>query len=103
MLVQLYTRAGCHLCEVVHETLERVRGAQPFALEVIDVDADAVLRARFDQEVPVVFVDGRKHAKYRLDEARFRERLRRAARGEAGPDEDDGGGAGAGAGGDEPG
>jgi glutaredoxin len=76
--VVLYTRAGCHLCEVAKEVIERVRARVPFALSVIDVDTDPSLQEQFGLEVPVVFVGGRKHAKYRLDERAFEERLRRS-------------------------
>jgi glutaredoxin len=72
----LYTRAQCHLCEEAHAVLEHVRGELPFALEVIDVDGDAELAARYGLEVPVVLVDGKKWAKYHVDAAALRRRLR---------------------------
>jgi len=74
--VTLYTRASCHLCDVVKETLDRVRVEQPFELEVLDVDADPQLKQAYDWEVPVVLVDGKKWAKYRVDEQALRRRLR---------------------------
>lgn len=82
-LVELYTRAGCCLCDVAKEAIERVRAARPFELRVIDIDTDPRLVALYGWEIPVVVVDGRKHAKLRLDERRFAERLARAASGEA--------------------
>ncbi len=77
--VTLYTRRGCHLCEEVEELLRSALAEEPFALEEVDIDSDPTLKARFDWEVPVVFVDGHKHAKYRLDRARFLRRLRAPA------------------------
>ena len=77
--VDLYTRTGCHLCEVVKETLERVRVTQPFELRIVDIDGSEELRARFGLEVPVVFVDGRKAFKYRVTEDELRRRLERGA------------------------
>ncbi len=74
--VTLYTRRGCHLCEEVEEVLRAAQAEEPFDWEKVDVDTDPALKARFDWEVPVVFVDGRKHAKYRLDLRRFLRRLR---------------------------
>jgi predicted thioredoxin/glutaredoxin len=73
--VTLYTRTGCCLCDVVATQLAELQRRHPFLLEVVDIDADAVLAARFGWEVPVVFVDGRKHAKYRLDPERLARRL----------------------------
>lgn len=77
--VTLYTRRGCHLCEVVEEVLRSTLAEEPFTLEKVDIDLDPALKARFDWEVPVVFVDGHKHAKYRLDRTRFLRRLRAPA------------------------
>ena len=71
----LYTRAGCHLCDDAKEVLLRVRADAPFELAEIDVDGDPALAARYGEEVPVIVVDGHKHAKYFLDEAAFRRRL----------------------------
>jgi hypothetical protein len=52
----LYTRAGCCLCEGL---AERLRALQPPpALELVDIDTDPALRARFDLEVPVLAVQG---------------------------------------------
>jgi glutaredoxin len=77
--VTLYTRRGCHLCEVVEGVLASARADEPFGLETVDVDRDPVLAARFGWDVPVIFVDGRKHAKYHLDRDSFLRRLRAPA------------------------
>ena len=74
--ITLYTRNGCHLCEVAHEALERVRAAEPFALDVVDVDTDEKLKALYGFEVPVIAVDGKKWAKFRFEEAALLRRLR---------------------------
>lgn len=37
-----------------------------FDLEEFDIDADPELRQRFNDEVPVLFIDGRKAFKYRV-------------------------------------
>ncbi len=76
--VTLYTRVGCHLCDVVKAQLDAAQGRHPFALEVVDVDTEAELVGRYGDEVPVVMVAGRKAFKYRLDPAEFLERLARA-------------------------
>jgi hypothetical protein len=39
------------------------------------VDADADLRRQFNDEVPVVFIDGRKAFKYRMNEQEFLRKL----------------------------
>ena len=76
--VTLYTRVGCHLCDVVKEQLDTAQSQRPFALEVVDVDTRPELVAQYGDEVPVVMVAGRKAFKYRLNPAEFLERLARA-------------------------
>jgi glutaredoxin len=53
--VVLYTRDGCHLCEIAHQLL-REHGVEPIC---VDVEADVALRERFNECVPVVEIDGR--------------------------------------------
>ncbi len=55
MNVILYTRTGCHLCDVAYEVLVS-HGLQPHK---VDIDADTSLRKRFDTCVPVVEIDGK--------------------------------------------
>ncbi len=56
--VVLYTRPGCHLCEVAWEQLRTAQVQWGFRLSAVDVDDDADLVARYGEQVPVVCVDG---------------------------------------------
>ena len=69
--VVLYTRAGCHLCDEAKQVL-RDAGV---AFSEVDIDTDPALHARYNEEVPVVFIDGRKAFKYRVDPRELRRRL----------------------------
>ena len=73
--VVVYSRKGCHLCEIVKETLTKLHRRGGFAWQEIDVDSDDLLRRQFTDEVPVVFIDGRKAFKYRMDESDFLRKL----------------------------
>jgi glutaredoxin len=73
--VTVYSRKGCHLCEIVKETLSKLERRGGFTWREIDVDSDEELRRRFTDEVPVVFIDGRKAFKYRMDEREFLHKL----------------------------
>lgn len=79
--VVVYSREGCHLCDVVKETLARLKDHADFQWAVIDIDADPQLQQRYNDEVPVVFIDGRKAFKYHLDERQFLRALARASAG----------------------
>lgn len=69
--VIVYSRKGCHLCDVVKETLVQARGAAEFRWREVDIDTDPDLQQRFNDEVPVVFIDGRKAFKYRMEQKQF--------------------------------
>ena len=73
--VVLYSRRGCHLCEVAKESLTKLARQTQFAWREIDVDSDDALRRQFNDEVPVVFIDGRKAFKYRINERDFLRKL----------------------------
>jgi glutaredoxin len=69
--VVVYSRKGCHLCDVVKETLAKVQGDAAFEWREVDIDGDPELLKRYNDEVPVVFVNGRKAFKYRMDRHQF--------------------------------
>jgi len=73
--VILYTRKGCHLCEIVKESLTKLEKRGGFTWREVDVESDAETRRRYTDEVPVVFINGRKAFKYRMDEQEFLRRL----------------------------
>lgn len=54
----LYSRTYCHLCQDMLDALRALQSdARRFTIDVIDVDADEALVARFDELVPVLFGD----------------------------------------------
>ena len=66
--VVVYSRKGCHLCEIVKESLSKLERHAGFKWQEVDVDSDEKLRRLYTDEVPVVFINGRKAFKYRMDE-----------------------------------
>ncbi len=66
--VTLYTRAGCHLCDEAKKVLDAARAREPFELDVRDIDSDPELRRLYNEEVPVIAIDGAKAFKYRVAE-----------------------------------
>jgi hypothetical protein len=64
----LYSRRGCHLCDVLlEELLPLVRGH--LEVEVRDIDSRAEWKERFDVRIPVVEFEGEVVCQYRLDRA----------------------------------
>ena len=74
----LYSRSYCHLCQDMLDALQALHSAScPLTVEVIDVDADAALVAKYDELVPVLFgnVDEGELCHYFLDEMKVKHYL----------------------------
>ena len=87
--VTLIGKPGCHLCEEARETIETVRAelsaaGVPTELEELDILQDAQLARVHAEHIPVVQLNGKRHAIWRVDPARFRAAVERAARGPLG-------------------
>jgi Glutaredoxin-like domain (DUF836) len=68
----LYSRVYCHLCHEMADAVEAVRVEIPFDLDILDVDADPVLEARFNELVPVLMHGEHELARYHLDPDKLR-------------------------------
>ena len=68
----LYSRPGCHLCDEMKEVVHRVSASVQLALDEIDISGNAELERSYGVEIPVLMVDGKKVAKYRIGEAELR-------------------------------
>jgi glutaredoxin len=66
--VTLYTRKGCCLCDDAKRVLDAARRRAAFQLEEIDIDTDPQLRALYNDEVPVIAINGAKAFKYHVSE-----------------------------------
>ena len=81
----LYSRPGCHLCDEMKAVMARVVRDLEMAVTIdeVDISTDADLEARYGLEIPVLLIDGRKAAKYRVTEGELT-RLLRSRQGEPG-------------------
>jgi glutaredoxin len=70
--VIIYSRPGCHLCDEMKGVVQHVGASIPLTLEEIDISADPELERLYGLEIPVLFVAGKKVAKYRVTEAELR-------------------------------
>jgi len=73
--VTLYTRKGCCLCDDAKRVLESVRALAVFELHEVDIDSDSGLRSSYNDEVPVIAINGRKAFKYRVSERELLKKL----------------------------
>jgi glutaredoxin len=68
----IYSKKDCHLCDEAKSILRKY----PVELEEIDIEGDAQLLEKYREEIPVIFLDGRKLFKYRVDEKILRRALK---------------------------
>lgn len=81
--LSIYSRPGCHLCDEMKAVVHRVGATIPLTLEELDVSHDVELERLYGVEVPVLMIEGRKVAKYRISEGELR-RILEARAGEVG-------------------
>jgi len=74
--IVLYSRPECHLCDEMKAVVAPVAKAFGATVEEIDIGSDPEIEARFNLEIPVLFIDGRKAFKYRVTANELRRRLR---------------------------
>ena len=75
----LYSRPGCCLCDQMKSVIADVAHRIPMKLEVVDVDGAEELRKKFGDQVPVLFINGKKAFKYRVTARELEKRLNRKA------------------------
>tara|TARA_Y100000590_G_C15252088_1_gene837876 strand:- start:43 stop:291 length:249 start_codon:yes stop_codon:yes gene_type:complete len=71
----LYSRPDCHLCDDMEITIKKISKKNSVDLRIVDISNNATLEKQYGQEIPVLFIDGRKVAKYRISERALQEAL----------------------------
>ena len=69
--ITLISRAGCHLCEVAEQTLDRLAAATGEQWTRVDVTESVELERDYADRVPVLLLDGREHGYWRVEEERL--------------------------------
>ena len=64
--VTLYTKLGCHLCEVVEATIAAVMKRQRFHFHRRDISEDSADYETYKHDVPVILVNGVEIARHRM-------------------------------------
>ncbi|GAA5025964.1 glutaredoxin family protein [Microbacterium fluvii] len=74
----LIGKPDCHLCDVAREVVETVVAELPedaVAVEELSIADDPALYAQWWEKIPVVLIDGRLHAHWRVSPERLRAAL----------------------------
>ncbi len=76
--VTLFTKPGCHLCEVVERTIAEVGRSRAFELEIRNILDDEGDYREYQHDVPVVMVNGKEIARHRMERRKLEAVLDRA-------------------------
>ncbi len=78
MLVTLYSRPRCGLCDQARAVIEAEREATPFDLQEIDISGSDSLELEYGLRIPVVLIDGVERFEIQLTRRDLAEALRGA-------------------------
>jgi len=74
--VTVYSRSGCHLCEIAIDRIKSTMSELKFELDVKLIDDDMKLQEEFGEQVPVILLEGTVHDYWRVDLERFEKALK---------------------------
>lgn len=70
--VVLYTKPGCGLCEEMKAEMSKADCMELYTLEEVDINSEADLFARYQYEIPVLFINGVEAFRHRLRPDEFK-------------------------------
>jgi glutaredoxin len=76
ILVDIYSRPGCHLCEEAKAVIEPLRELYEIVLRTINVESSADLEIRYGSEIPVVLINGEEAFRHRVDRTELERKLK---------------------------
>lgn len=79
-VVTVYSRHGCHLCDVAMSVLEPLQKELNFEIDLRYIEGDDELERLYGFEIPVTLINGRKHDVGRVDPDYFRACLEESRR-----------------------
>jgi glutaredoxin len=69
--VIIYSRSGCHLCEIAIDRIKSIMGELKFELDIKLIDDDLKLQEEYGEQVPVILIEDKVHDYWRVDLERF--------------------------------
>ena len=75
--IVLYSRPGCHLCEIAAADLAEIEAELGEQFEEIDITSDPELEIEYGDRIPVILLDGKEHGYWRVEKERLRRDLAR--------------------------
>ncbi len=69
--VTVYSRSGCHLCEIAIDRIKSTKDELKFELDIKLIDDDLKLQEEYGEQVPVILIEDKVHDYWRVDLERF--------------------------------
>lgn len=69
--VTIYSRTGCHLCEIAIDKVKSVKNELNFDLQIKLIDNSLDLENEYGEQVPVIMINDKVHDYWRVDLERF--------------------------------
>ena len=73
--ISLITKSGCHLCEEAEVVLNQICKELGLEYSKIFIEENQDLALKFQEEIPVVLIDGIQHSAWRVDPVKLRAAL----------------------------
>lgn len=74
--VTIYSRTGCHLCEIAIDKVKSVKNEFNFDLQIKLIDNSLELENEYGEQVPVIMINDKVHDYWRVDLERFIEAIK---------------------------
>lgn len=74
--VTIYSRTGCHLCEIAIDKVKSVKNELTFDLQIKLIDNSLDLENEYGEQVPVIMINDKVHDYWRVDLERFIEAIK---------------------------
>ena len=72
----LYSKKGCHLCEIAREKLLEIKKEISFALNEVDIEKNEEIFEKYKYLIPVIEMDGKMVFNYKVNEEELKKLLR---------------------------
>ena len=78
--VVLYSKPGCHLCEVMKARMNEADCVEHYDLQEVNIETDDALFAQYRYDIPVLTINGVEAFRHRLSVQDFRNAILRELR-----------------------
>ncbi|MBI1804585.1 MAG: glutaredoxin family protein [Ignavibacteriae bacterium] len=78
ILVELYSKHDCHLCDIAKDTLIKIQLREQFELREIKIREGDAFYNEFKERIPVVYINGEWAFQYHVPEEMFIRKLKAA-------------------------